>query len=576
MKKKLFLLLFLFLNTLVYPIEIKYNNSDLQWLGRWNEITDVGKWSGWEGSQLVFKIRGTKTIEIKASVIDQESTVSCAITVSIDRFSKVNFYHFTEESEIFEGKKSVLINLPDTTLREIIIHTAVINQSLFFEKSKTIINSIIIDSSAKIVNELNSNKKILLAIGDSWMGSESNYFQFMNREKWQLFPVASGGLAVYNMDAQFDYSYFNHLASDPPSDAVIIGFGVNDINRNLSNLDFEFYMKSLINKVTLQHKNAPIYLVQTPKNNNLQIDYGYFGTVMNKLANKFRNVYYISTRPIESKISWADDFHLDIVGRKTMAVYLDSCINNLEINGEPIPPVYYTKDSVNQCNNNIYNFNGHNYFNSGQYKDTIESIDGCDSIIETNLLLYPKYNKAQTISLCEGEKYIFNEHNYFEKGIYVDTLKTINGCDSIIETNIVLNPTFIHKRNETICNSEIYSFNGHIYSQEGAYIDTLKTINGCDSIIITQLKISDCKVKVYPNPIMNEFNVEFNVEEKGDVIIELFDITGISKFKVVLNNQEKGIHYYKFDDIKGDYHKRINLLKVGVNNIFIIKKVIVL
>ncbi len=79
-------------------------------------------------------------------------------------------------------------------------------------------------------------------------------------------------------------------------------------------------------------------------------------------------------------------------------------------------------------------------YTSGAYNDTLTNISGCDSIITTNLFLSPSYNQSNTFNLCAGQTVTVGANIYGSTGIYRDTLATAFGCDSIIETNLTINP----------------------------------------------------------------------------------------------------------------------------------------
>ena len=69
----------------------------------------------------------------------------------------------------------------------------------------------------------------------------------------------------------------------------------------------------------------------------------------------------------------------------------------------------------------------------------------------------------------------------------MDTLQSIIGCDSMVYSNLIVYPIFSDTNNQTICSGELYSINGNVYDTTGIYLDTLLTSFGCDSIIITNL-----------------------------------------------------------------------------------------
>ncbi len=75
-------------------------------------------------------------------------------------------------------------------------------------------------------------------------------------------------------------------------------------------------------------------------------------------------------------------------------------------------------------------------------------------------------------------------------GTYTDTLQTVKGCDSIVITNLSFNPVYDDTVTATICAGENYTLpDGSIQSAAGDYTVNLLSISGCDSIVTTQLTV---------------------------------------------------------------------------------------
>ena len=64
---------------------------------------------------------------------------------------------------------------------------------------------------------------------------------------------------------------------------------------------------------------------------------------------------------------------------------------------------------------------------------------------------------------------------YSTSGIYVDTLQTLSGCDSIITMDLTINNSVFTNDSATACDSA--EWNGNMYSTSGIYVDTLQTEN---------------------------------------------------------------------------------------------------
>ncbi len=153
-------------------------------------------------------------------------------------------------------------------------------------------------------------------------------------------------------------------------------------------------------------------------------------------------------------------------------------------------PTYSVNNPKTICNGSVYTFNGHTYSVAGTYRDTLHSVTGCDSIIVTLLNVNPTYSVNNPKSICNGTSYAFNGHTYSIAGTYSDTLHSVTGCDSIIITQLNVNPIYSVNNPKSICSGTSYSLNGHTYSIAGTYSDTLHSVTGCDSIIVTQLTLN--------------------------------------------------------------------------------------
>jgi hypothetical protein len=149
-----------------------------------------------------------------------------------------------------------------------------------------------------------------------------------------------------------------------------------------------------------------------------------------------------------------------------------------------------TNDSLVVCDSAIWN--GNLYNTTGIYVDTLQTIHGCDSIVTMDLTV--NYSIATNDSLVVCDSAIWNGNLYNTTGIYVDTLQTIHGCDSIVTMDLVVNYSASSNDTLIVCND--YVWNGNTYNTTGTYIDTLQTANGCDSIATLDLTIIDISVSI--------------------------------------------------------------------------------
>ena len=104
---------------------------------------------------------------------------------------------------------------------------------------------------------------------------------------------------------------------------------------------------------------------------------------------------------------------------------------------------------------------------------------------------------------------------YTSSGTYTDIISNSNGCDSIITIHLTINTASSSIINETTCNSYTSS-SGITYTSSGTYYETLTngSINGCDSIITLNLIINVANVYAGPSQTVclgcTEYSIEFD------------------------------------------------------------------
>ena len=93
---------------------------------------------------------------------------------------------------------------------------------------------------------------------------------------------------------------------------------------------------------------------------------------------------------------------------------------------------------VNSCNTYTWAQNGQTYNTSGVFQDTLQNINGCDSIISLNLTINANVQGGTTVqSACDS--YTWNNQTYTQSGLYTQVLSTVNGCDSTVTLDLTMN-----------------------------------------------------------------------------------------------------------------------------------------
>ena len=112
-------------------------------------------------------------------------------------------------------------------------------------------------------------------------------------------------------------------------------------------------------------------------------------------------------------------------------------IVNLNLSVSPI----FSQTLVPQiCDGDSYVFNNQSFSQAGNYLVILPTINGCDSAFTINLIINATYITNIAESICQGESYTNNGVTFNQTGNYTLTLQTINGCDSIISINLIVYP----------------------------------------------------------------------------------------------------------------------------------------
>ena len=204
---------------------------------------------------------------------------------------------------------------------------------------------------------------------------------------------------------------------------------------------------------------------------------------------------------------------------------------------EPTDTTIYRKI----CEGDLYNFNNRLLDTSGEYRDTIKNVNGCDSVVILHLNVLKKYYNTIERTIYEGDTVMFQGVEYSTAGIYPVRLTSSYGCDSIIELRLtvarlfddslsvcanelpfvwrektiyesgIYRDTVVNTEGQTsviglkvkvlpiarleepmvasICEGDFYKFGSRILTEQGIYYDTLTAANGCDSIVMLSLQV---------------------------------------------------------------------------------------
>ena len=104
-----------------------------------------------------------------------------------------------------------------------------------------------------------------------------------------------------------------------------------------------------------------------------------------------------------------------------------------------VNPTYNTVVSVEICENETHTLPGGSVVSTqGTYTDVLSSMDNCDSTVITNLTVHPTFDTLVMTSICPGDSILLGGEYRFAAGNYVDSLQSVETCDSIVRTQLSL------------------------------------------------------------------------------------------------------------------------------------------
>ena len=138
------------------------------------------------------------------------------------------------------------------------------------------------------------------------------------------------------------------------------------------------------------------------------------------------------------------------------------------------------------------------YTSSGTYTNFYSNIHGCDSVHSLYLTILNSTNEISNITSCDS--YVWDGVTYNVSGVYSNIYTNTNGCDSIYTINLTIDNSYNITNNQTLCFGDSLMIGNNFYSTSGVYIDSFPAVNGCDSIIISNLDITS---QQYVNILQN-------------------------------------------------------------------------
>lgn len=145
---------------------------------------------------------------------------------------------------------------------------------------------------------------------------------------------------------------------------------------------------------------------------------------------------------------------------------------------------------------------------AGEYQVEIQDADGNNTLAFAIISQPTEISTNQDYTLCFGESIVIGNTTYNASGNISEILIANNGCDSLVTgvLTILSDPSIA--QDVTICFGENLVVGNSTYDASGVYSDSFIDINGCDSIVTTNLTVlSEIEVTIEVSNLPTGYNL---------------------------------------------------------------------
>jgi len=188
-------------------------------------------------------------------------------------------------------------------------------------------------------------------------------------------------------------------------------------------------------------------------------------------------------------------------------------------------------------------------YGEGAYAVRIEEGNSCRLSAEYSFAV-PTFTSVASRTICNEDEYSFGNQLLSEEGVYTDTFKSTDNCDSTVTLNLKVLGLLADTIQARIFEGNTYEINNQKLTQEGEHLITLTSPNGCDSLIFLQLQHHKILIPSAFSPNGDGINDVFAITIENDFVedveLRVFDRWGNEIFKGL---EWDGQYYFRFVDI---------------------------
>ena len=192
----------------------------------------------------------------------------------------------------------------------------------------------------------------------------------------------------------------------------------------------------------------------------------------------------LSVCPSELPYAWYDQVLNDAGEYKYREQFAGTTCDSVEhVLNFVVLPIATSQDTIVACDSLVWN--GITYTTGGDYSYTTTGSNGCDSIAYLHLIVNYTTTSTDSVIICYGEGYEWNDSIYTAAGEHMITLTNAAGCDSVAYLHLTIMPEMLFDSiSLAVCPSELpYVWNGQSLTATGEYTHREQFVGfTCDSI----------------------------------------------------------------------------------------------
>ncbi len=136
--------------------------------------------------------------------------------------------------------------------------------------------------------------------------------------------------------------------------------------------------------------------------------------------------------------------------------------------------------------------------------------DGCFSTDTVRIEVVEDVNINETIAACEGDTIHYRGLELVNSGFYTDTIQSLEACDTFFSLDLNFNQSYLFTLDAEICEGDSIFLGGQWIKMEGLYESQYQTIDGCDSLELFNVSITDRDTSFQEEEICLGDSVWFN------------------------------------------------------------------